>query len=200
MAFVSQEFKKEMTPAIRAVLKKFKMKGTIGVRNHSTLVVNVKSGDIDMLAANKRAAINNPKNDMYDKYDVQRLNYILERTHIDVSEHWMDSNFDSEIAIEFLNELMTAMKGPSFFNDSDTMTDYHHRSHYIEINIGGYSKPYEFNGVAETFEPAVVIVHPDVAVKVQEVVATPAPRVATTPVKTATIYKFPEMSVGSLVH
>jgi hypothetical protein len=200
MAFISQENKKEMTPAIKAVLKKFGMKGTIGVRHHSTLIVNIKSGDIDMLAANKRAALDNPKNDMYDKYDVERLNYILARTHIDVNEHWVDSNFDSQIAIDFVNELIAAMKGPSFFNHTDSMTDYFHRSHYIDINIGGWDKPYQFNGVAETFEPAVVTVHPDVVVKVPEVVATPAPKVVATPVKTATIYKFPEMPAGSLVH
>jgi len=47
MAYVSQADKKELAPAIKAVLKKYDMKATIAVRNHSTLVVKVKSGAID---------------------------------------------------------------------------------------------------------------------------------------------------------
>lgn len=47
MAYVSQEDKKELTPAIKAVLKKYNVKATIAVRNHSTLVVNIKEGYID---------------------------------------------------------------------------------------------------------------------------------------------------------
>ena len=47
MAYVSQSLKKQLAPAIKAVLKKYKMKGSIAVDNHSTLVVNLKSGAID---------------------------------------------------------------------------------------------------------------------------------------------------------
>ena len=41
MAYVSQEMKKELAPAIKAVLKKYRMKGSIAVNNHSTLEVNL---------------------------------------------------------------------------------------------------------------------------------------------------------------
>ena len=47
MAYVSQQLKKELAPSIKSVLKKYKMKGSIAVDNHSTLVVNLKSGAID---------------------------------------------------------------------------------------------------------------------------------------------------------
>ena len=46
MAYVSQEMKKQLAPAIKAVLKKHNMKGSIAVRHHSTLVVNIKEGAI----------------------------------------------------------------------------------------------------------------------------------------------------------
>ena len=49
MAYMSQEKKKKLAPGIKAVLKHFGMKGTIAVNNHSTLVVNLKSGPIDFL-------------------------------------------------------------------------------------------------------------------------------------------------------
>src|SRR5210317_2339261 len=54
MAYVSQELKKKLSPSIKAVLKKYGMKGSIAVNNHSTLVVNLKEGALDLIgAANK---------------------------------------------------------------------------------------------------------------------------------------------------
>jgi len=34
------------------------------------------------------------------------------------------------------------MKGPDFFDESDAMTDYFHLSHYTDINVGTWNKPY----------------------------------------------------------
>ena len=34
------------------------------------------------------------------------------------------------------------VEGPDFFNEDDAQTDYFHRSHYIDINIGTWNKPY----------------------------------------------------------
>ena len=47
MAYVSKQDKARLAPGIKAVLKKYDMKGSISVRHHSTLVVKVKSGHID---------------------------------------------------------------------------------------------------------------------------------------------------------
>jgi hypothetical protein len=41
-----------------------------------------------------------------------------------------------------LNELLDAMKGPKYFNNDDAMTDYFSRSHYTDINIGKWNKPF----------------------------------------------------------
>ena len=50
MAYVSQEMKKELAPAIKAVLKKYNVKASISVYNHSTICVNIKSGPIDFIS------------------------------------------------------------------------------------------------------------------------------------------------------
>jgi hypothetical protein len=55
---------------------------------------------------------------------------------IDFIEHY------SGKANLFLMEMIAAMKGPDFFDHSDAQTDYFHRSHYIDINIGTWDKPY----------------------------------------------------------
>ena len=49
MAYISQEDKKELAPAIKAVLKKYNMKGSISIRNYSTLVVNLKEGSLNLV-------------------------------------------------------------------------------------------------------------------------------------------------------
>ena len=49
MAYMSQERKKELAPAIKSVLKKYNMKGSISVRHYSTLVVTIKSGALDII-------------------------------------------------------------------------------------------------------------------------------------------------------
>ena len=46
------------------------------------------------------------------------------------------------MARDFLNELKDAMEGPNFFNNDDAMTDYFSRSHYTDINVGKWNKPY----------------------------------------------------------
>lgn len=160
MAYVSQEDKKKLSPAIKAVLKKYGMKASIAVRHHSTLVVNIKSGDLDILGAWKQSALEDNKYDRYDPSDVERLNYRLQATHIDVNTHWIDEAYapDKKV-LDFLNELKTAMEGPEFFNHDDGMTDYFHRSHYVDINVGSWNKPYVCNTTAKTFEPVEVQVY-----------------------------------------
>ena len=116
MAYVSQDHKKKLAPAIKAVLNKYGMKGSIAVRHHSTLAVNIKSGVIDF------------GQDARDGY-------------IQVNPYWIDEHYEGT-ARKFLNELLAAMKGLDFFDESDAMTDYFHLSHYTDINVGTWNKPY----------------------------------------------------------
>lgn len=47
MAYISQEMKKNLAPAIKAVLKEFGVKGTISIYNYSSIVVTLKEGAVD---------------------------------------------------------------------------------------------------------------------------------------------------------
>ena len=108
MAYVSQSDKKELATEIKAVLKEFGMKGTISVRHHSTLLVKVKGGDINF-------------------GDQMPWNGSVNEYHIETSY--------TGIAKEFLLKLLDAMEGPKFFNHTDSMSDYFHRSHYTDIEL-----------------------------------------------------------------
>mgnify|MGYP000580845707 CR=1 FL=1 len=122
MAYVSQEMKKELAPQIKAVLKKYGMKGSIAVRHHMSLVVNIKSGKLDILGALGASE--------------------YERDYVQVNPYWIEENYDNPKVVAFLTELKEAMEGPNFFCHDDSMTDYFHRSHYIDINVGQFNKPY----------------------------------------------------------
>ena len=118
MAYISQEDKKELAPAIKAVLKKYNMKGSIGIRNYSTLVVNLKEGSLNL-------------------GNIGSINV-----------YWIEDHFRG-IAKNFLNELLVAMKGPNYYNNDDSMTDYYDRSHYTDINVGKWNKPYVLTAMKE---------------------------------------------------
>jgi hypothetical protein len=131
MAYVSQQDKKEIAPVVKNILKKYNLKGSLSVRNRSTLVLTIKSGEIDF--------INNYNNNSKEKFGDQ--GHIVQ-DYIDINRHWVDHHFTGE-AKECLEELVNALKGPRYYDNSDLMHDYFDTSHYISINIGKWDKPYE---------------------------------------------------------
>jgi len=127
MAYVSKQDKADLAPTIKAVLKKYKMKGTISIRHYSTLVVKVSGGALD-----------------FSQY-LQNAQW--SRDYLDVNEYHIDNHYADNVPIKnFLNELKDAMEGPKFYNNTDAMVDYFDRSHYTDISIGSYNKPYKFVG------------------------------------------------------
>jgi hypothetical protein len=138
MAYVSQEMKAKLTPQIKAILKKYGIKGSLAVRNHSSLVLNIKSGKIDFIE-------NYIKTDQAShsgkKMAQDQIDYIRQKHTLDINEYWYHEHFTSK-AKTFFKEIIAAMKGPDYFNNDDAMTDYFHRSHYIDINVGRWNKPY----------------------------------------------------------
>lgn len=123
MAYVSQEMKKELAPTIKKVLKNYGMRGSIAVFNHNTLVCNIKSGTLDVLGCLDR-------------------NNVYNRDHLSVNPYWIKEDFNDSSVVQFLTELKIAMEGDNFYCNDDSITDYYHRSHYIEINVGRWSAPY----------------------------------------------------------
>jgi len=112
MAYMNQERKAERMPAIKAALKKYGMKGSVSVRNHMTLVVTLREG---------------PLNFGSDRHSV--------------NTYWIEDHYQGD-AQAFLLELKDAMLGHDYYDRSDIQTDYFDTSHYIDINVGTWGKPY----------------------------------------------------------
>jgi alkanesulfonate monooxygenase SsuD/methylene tetrahydromethanopterin reductase-like flavin-dependent oxidoreductase (luciferase family) len=153
MAYISQEEKKELAPAIKAVAKKYGRKVTIGIRNHMDLVVKVKGAEdiyerfyaktIEerMLAGRDRNG-DSIQNDIdwdapIDISSLSRMTYLdpeLSKFGYSINTHWIEENYDEKDQA-FLNELHASMHSKDFYNDDDVMTDYFSRSYYTSIEL-----------------------------------------------------------------
>jgi cell division protein FtsI/penicillin-binding protein 2 len=157
MAYMSQEKKKELAPKIKSVLARYGMKGTIAVRNHMTLVVNIKSGDLDVIGNFRNTLANRHHAWDHDTYWIKN-----EMTYQDVNHYHLDSYSGKVFA--FLQELVVAMHVGNHDN-SDTMTDYFDVGWYIDINIGKWNKPYILTGEPEAKSERLVMLEEQYAEK-----------------------------------
>ena len=135
MSYMNQEKKAELATGIKAVLKKYGVKGTIGVRHHSVLVVNLKGGKQDIIG---NWFQNATKYDSTDRYGVE----INRPEYLDVNHFWIGEHYTGEVK-EFLTELKGAMNVGNYDN-SDIQSDYFSVGWYIDINVGKWNKPYEY--------------------------------------------------------
>lgn len=133
MAFVSQELKQQLAPTVKAICKKYGVKASLAVRHHSTLVLNIKSAKIDFIRNMNETCKKNVRNTDRE--------YIPVTGHIQVNTSWAHDHFSGKAA-KFFAEVIPAMKGPGYFDESDSQTDYFHCSHYIDINVGQWDKPF----------------------------------------------------------
>ena len=132
MAYVSQEMKAKLTPTIRAICKKYNVKASIAVRNHSTLVLNVRQGNIDFIGN---------FNDTIAERDPTGNRHINRATrNIQVNTYWYQEHFTGR-AKNFLTEVITAINNGNH-DRSDIQTDYFDVGWYVDVNIGKWDKPY----------------------------------------------------------
>ncbi len=126
MAYMSQDNKKKLAPKIKSICKKYGVKASLGVDNHSTLVLNVNSGSIDFFGDTTNRA--------------NTTNYEVDNGHMSVNPYWYKEHFTGK-ALAFLSEVIPAMNVGNF-NKSDPMVDYFHVGWYVDVNVGRWNKPY----------------------------------------------------------
>lgn len=132
MAYMSQETKSKIAPAVKAVLKKYGVKGTLAVRNHSTLVLNIKSGKLDF--------IRNFNETIQTDVHMFGRGFTKAETNIDVNPYHYEKHFSGKV-LKFVDEIMKVMNKGNW-DKSDIQTDYFNVGWYTDINIGRWNKPY----------------------------------------------------------
>ena len=133
MAYVSQELKNKLSPAIKAVCKKYGIRASIAVRNHMTLALNVKSGKIDFIGNSNRVC-------GADFYQVSRGFKPNTTGYDQVNPYHFQSHYDGD-AKAFLSEVLAVMNDGNW-DKSDIQTDYFNVGWYVDVNIGSWNKPY----------------------------------------------------------
>lgn len=125
MAYMSQEKKKIIASGLKKVLKQYKIKGTLSVDNHSTLVLKVKEGPINF----------------HKSFTQPYINHLIKADEeIDVNVYHYRDHFTGK-AREFLVAAITIMNVGNHDN-SDIQSDYVDVGWYVDVKIGTWNKPY----------------------------------------------------------
>jgi len=135
MAYMNQEKKKEIAKLLKEKLKGRDIKYTLGVKHHSSIVMNINKGSVDFI---KNYNDNKAEPRFNNGYEVQANGYIS------VNEFHIEEHFTGEAKeiLEIANDCLNLNN----FDKSDAMTDYFHVGHYVEINVGRWDKDYQLTG------------------------------------------------------
>jgi hypothetical protein len=132
---MSQERKAQLAPAIKAACQRYGIKASIAVNNHSTLVLNIKSGPIDFAGSFNRVSAER------DAHKPEHMRAHRADGHIQVNPYWFKEHFDGD-ALAFLSEVIPAMHVGNH-DRSDIQTDYFDVGWYVSVNVGQWDKAYE---------------------------------------------------------
>ena len=139
MAYMNQERKAKIATALKPILSKFGVKGSLSVRNHSSIVLTLKSGKIDFIENFIKTDANSI---VGRKMDQSQIDYLRKNQSMDVNPYWFQDHFSGD-AKAFLTEAFKALKSADWYDESDAMTDYFNTAYYVDVNVGKWSKPYE---------------------------------------------------------
>jgi hypothetical protein len=133
MAYFDQARKAERAPAIKAILKKYNVTGSLAVRNNAVFVLNIKMGAIDFIG-NLNETVG------ADPYQVER-GFTPAKKYLSVNPYHYENHF-SGIALAFMQEVFAAMKDADWYDNSDAQTDYFDTAYYVDVIIGYWNKDY----------------------------------------------------------
>ncbi len=122
MAYMSQENKKKIAAELKKIIPST-WKWSLKVRHHSTLSLTITRADIDL----------------YTQHSAKPED---KGSYIQVNEYYLSSQYKGE-ALAILEDINAAMNAGNHDN-SDAMTDYFDVGWYIDINIGGFKRPFTF--------------------------------------------------------
>jgi hypothetical protein len=121
MAYMNQERKSKIAANIKPILKKYGMKGSLSVRNHSTIVLTLSEGPIDFAK---------------DGNMVLQFGY-----HLDVNPYWYHEHYTGK-SKRFLDEIIPALKSAGWYDNSDAQIDFFDCAYYFDVRIGKWNKEY----------------------------------------------------------
>jgi hypothetical protein len=120
MAYMNQEKKAKIAATLKPILKKYGIKGSLSVRNHTSIVLTITAGKVDF----------------YKDYGADT------KFGIQVNPYWYQDHFTG-LSKQALSEIIPAMYSADYYDNSDAQTDYFDTAYYISVNIGKWNKQYQ---------------------------------------------------------
>ena len=140
MAYMDQSRKKVIAANLKPILAKYGVKGSLSVRNHSTIVLTIRKGELDPFT--DYIPLDNGKPFVLDN---GKPFVPFERDHINVNPYHYERHFDGQ-TLEFLKEAFTVLNNGNH-DRSDVMSDYFDVGWYVDVTFGKWDKPYRYNSV-----------------------------------------------------
>lgn len=132
MAYMSQEKKAKIAPKIKDILAKYKVKGSLAVRNHMTLVLNIKSGSVDFIGNFNETVSSDPY--------LSARGFTPAEKSLDVNPYHYQNHFSGD-AKAFMQEVFAVMNDGNH-DRSDIQSDYFDVGWYVDVNVGQWNKEY----------------------------------------------------------
>lgn len=143
MAYVSQERKKRIKDQIDAYLKTvkdIKLSYSFSVENHSTLNMNIRSANVDLIHE-----ISKPDNKYVGGRDAENHSYIKDRGYCSLTWKNCVSHMENARLKEVFGKLIEIINCENYDN-SDIYTDYFDVGYYSHICVGKWDKPFIVKG------------------------------------------------------
>ena len=134
MAYMNQERKAKIATALKPILAKYGMKGTLRTRQHA-ITLTLRSGPIDFIA--------DMQTDRQLGYVTHKINKdeMRKRYEFGINQYWLDDHYTG-VSLEFLKQVNEAMQAADYYDRSDAQIDYFDTAYYYDINVGAWDKPY----------------------------------------------------------
>lgn len=137
MKYIDQQMKKEITPRIREVLEKYNMRANIFVRDNETLVVNIRSGALDLIGNAKQVV------SLENKTQAKELRHKAPKKYININPYWYHRHFDGHTK-KFLDELFDSIKGEDPWFDNMEDVDLYDTPYQFRVVAGEPKRPYRY--------------------------------------------------------
>jgi hypothetical protein len=128
---MNQERKAKIATALKPILAKYGMKGSLKCRQHA-ISLTLRSGPIDFIGdlnESRNGRLGVAKDEMRKHYELQ------------VNQYWIDEHYTG-VSLEFLKQVKDAMQAADYYDNSDAQIDYFDTAYYYDINVGSWNKPY----------------------------------------------------------
>lgn len=137
MAYISQDKKAQIVAKAKPILKKYGLKATFAVSNHSTLYLKISQGNLDFIQNYNDTRAASPC----------AREFTPAKDALEINRHWYSDCYSGPV-LDFLNEIWPVLMEGNWDN-SDIQSDYFDVGWYCYIKVGYWNKPYIYTGTPE---------------------------------------------------